>query len=131
VCAVWSGHPHAGERFTLDEFLALPHLNFRLAGRDNGSLAESYLAEIGCERRIVASTESFATAPFLLRETELVTLVPRRLGERLRGAAEIRLIEAPFTVPPLREKLVWSPRYTASPAHVWLRERLVEIAKGL
>jgi hypothetical protein len=61
---------------------------------------------MGCERRIVASTESFATAPFLLRETQLVTLVPRRLGERLRQAAEIRLIEPPFDVPPLREKLI-------------------------
>ena len=65
---------------------------------------------IGGERRIVASTESFATAPFLLRETPLVTLVPRRLGERLRQAADIRLVEPPFDVPPLREKLIWSPR---------------------
>ncbi len=66
-----------------------------MAGPDHGSIAENYLAEIGCEREIVASTESFATAPFLLRETPLVTLVPRRLGERLRQAADIRLIEAP------------------------------------
>jgi DNA-binding transcriptional LysR family regulator len=131
VCAVWSGHPHAKDRFTVDEFLALPHLSFRLAGLDHGSIAESFLTEIGCERRIVASTESFATAPFLLRETSLVTLVPRRLGERLRHAAEIRLIEPPFDVPPLREKLIWSPRYTASAAHMWLRTRLTEIATAL
>ena len=131
VCAVWSGHPHTKDRFTVDEFLALPHLSFRLAGLDHGSIAESFLTQIGCERRIVASTESFATAPFLLRETSLVTLVPRRLGERLRHAAEIRLIEPPFDVPPLREKLIWSPRYTASAAHLWLRTRLTEIATAL
>ena len=131
VCAVWSGHPHAGKRFTLEVFLALPHLSFRLAGPDQGSGAESFLAQAGCERRIVASTESFATAPFLLRETPLVSLVPRRLGERLRQAADIRLIEPPFDVPPLREKLIWNPRYTASAAHTWLRARFVEIAKTL
>lgn len=131
VCAVWANHPHERERFTLDEFLALPHLSFRLAGQDTGSIAENHLAAIGCERRIVASTESFATAPFLLRDTPLVTLVPRRLGERLVGAAEIRLIEPPFEVPPLREKLVWSPRYTASAAHAWIRERFVEVAGRL
>jgi DNA-binding transcriptional LysR family regulator len=131
ICAVWSGHPHSDERFTLEEFLALPHLSFRLAGPDHGSVAESYLAEMGCERRIVASTESFATAPFLLRETPLVSLVPRRLGERLRQAADIRLIEPPFDVPPLREKLIWSPRYTASAAHTWLRARLAEVAAAL
>jgi DNA-binding transcriptional LysR family regulator len=131
VCAVWSGHPHSGEQFTLDEFLALPHLTFRLAGREHGSIVESYLAEIGCERKIVASTESFATTPFLLRETSLVTLIPRRLGERLRQAAEIRLVQPPFDVPPLREKLIWSPRYTASAAHTWIRERFVEVARAL
>jgi LysR family nod box-dependent transcriptional activator len=131
VCAVWRGHPHDGERFTLDEFLALPHLSFRLAGPDHGSIAENHLAQLGCERRIVASTESFATAPFLLRDTTLVSLVPRRLGERLRDAADIRLIEPPFEAPPLREKLIWSPRFTASAPHAWLRQHFVEVARGL
>jgi LysR family nod box-dependent transcriptional activator len=131
ICAVWSGHAHSDERFTLGEFLALPHLSFRFAGPDHGSVAETYLAEMGCERRVAASTESFATAPFLLRETQLVTLVPRRLGERLRQAADIRLVEPPFDVPPLREKLIWSPRYTASAPHVWLRTQLTEAAAAL
>jgi DNA-binding transcriptional LysR family regulator len=131
VCAVWSGHPHARDHFTLDEFLAIPHLSFRLAGPDHGSIAESYLAQLGFELKIVASTESFATAPFLLRDTPFATLVPRRLGERLQRAAEIRLVELPLDIPLLHEKLIWSPRYTASPAHVWFRERLVEVARTL
>jgi DNA-binding transcriptional LysR family regulator len=131
VCAVWSGHAHAGAQFTLDEFLAIPHLSFRLSGPDHGSIAESYLAQLGFELKIVASTESFATAPFLLRETPFTTLVPRRLGERLQRAADIRLIELPLDIPPLREKLIWSPRYTASPAHAWFRAQLVEVAQAL
>ena len=131
TCAVWSGHPHTGEQFTIEEFLSLPHLSFGLAGPEHGSVAESYLAQMGCERRIVASTESFATALFLLQDTPLVTLVPRRLGERLRQAAQIRLIQPPFPLPALREKLIWSPRNTASPAHTWLRTRLTEVAATL
>ena len=131
VCAVWSQHPHTRDQFTLEEFLVIPHLSFRLAGPDHGSVAESYLAQLGFELKIVASTESFAMAPFLLRETPFTTLVPRRLGERLQQAAEIRLIELPLAIPPLREKLIWSPRYTASPAHAWFRARLAEIAEAL
>jgi DNA-binding transcriptional LysR family regulator len=131
ICAVWSGHAHVKERFTVEEFLAFPHLSFRLGGVDHGSVAETYLTQIGCERRIVASTESFATAPFMLRDTPLVTLMPRRLGQRLREAADIRLVEAPFDVPLLREKLIWSPRFTASAAHTWFRNRLLEVAKTL
>ncbi|HET7132654.1 MAG TPA: LysR family transcriptional regulator [Gammaproteobacteria bacterium] len=131
ICAVWSGHPHPRDRFTLEEYLALPHLSFRFAGPDHGSIAENHLAEIGIERRVVASTASFATAPFLLRETSLVTLVPRRLGERLQRAADIRLVEPPVELPPLREKLIWSPRFTASAPHAWLRAQVVEVASKL
>ena len=131
ICAVWKDHPHTARKFTPDEFLALPHLSFRLAGPDHGSIAENYLAQAGYERRIMASTESFATAPFLLRETSLVALIPLRLGERLERAADIRLIEPPFDVPPLREKLIWSPRFSSSAAHTWLRERFIEVAKTL
>lgn len=131
VSAVWSGHPHTASTFTLEEFLALPHLSFRLAGPDHGSIAESHLAQLGHELKIVASTESFATAPFLLRDTPFATLVPRRLGERLREAADIRLVELPLEIPRLREKLIWNPRYTASAAHAWFREQLVDVAQGL
>jgi DNA-binding transcriptional LysR family regulator len=67
----------------------------------------------------------------LLRDTPFATLVPRRLGERLRQAADIRLVELPLALPPLREKLIWSPRYTASPAHVWFRTRIADIAQAL
>jgi DNA-binding transcriptional LysR family regulator len=66
-----------------------------------------------------------------LRGTELLTILPRRLGERMRQAAEIKLFELPFDVPPLRETLVWNPRFTSSPAHTWMREQIVEVASSI
>ena len=131
VCAVWSEHPHQGDRFTAEEFLALPHLSFRLAGPEHGSTVENYLMAIGCQRRVVASSGSLAMAPFLLQGTPFVTLIPRRLGERVRHAADIKLVEPPFDIPPLRETLFWCPRFTASPAHTWLRERFCEAARAI
>jgi DNA-binding transcriptional LysR family regulator len=131
TCAVWSEHPSVGDRLTIEEFLALPHLGFNISDSEHVSLAEDHLARIGHVRRIVASTESFATAPFLLSETSLVTLIPRRLGERLRQAADIKLIEPPFEVPDISERLTWNPRFTASPAHAWMRTQVVEAAKTL
>lgn len=131
VCAVWSGHPSLGATLSLDEFLHLPHLAFGFSNPEHESIADDYLARSGYERRIVASTESFAAAPFLLAGTRFVVTVPRRLGERLRAAADIRLLEPPVDVPRLSLKLAWSARYTSSPKHVWLREQLVDIARAL
>jgi DNA-binding transcriptional LysR family regulator len=131
ICAVWSGHPTVGDRLTVEQFLALPHLTFNITDPEHTSLADEHLARIGYERKIVASTDSFATAPFLLRETSLITMVQRRLGARLERSAEIKLIEPPFEIPEMCERLSWNPRFSASPAHAWMREQLVEAAKSM
>lgn len=129
VCLVCTQHPTVKDAVTLEEFLALPHLTYNLSGPQYASIADEHFARSGYERRIVASTGSFAMAPFLVHGTTLITLVPRRLGERLQQAAGVRLVEPPVAIPPLREKLVWNPRFSASAAHVWMREQLLEVAK--
>jgi DNA-binding transcriptional LysR family regulator len=131
VCAAWAEHPTLGDELTVAEFLQQPHLSFNISDSGHFSIADEYLSKDGQARRIVGSTESFTAAPFLLRGTPLLTVLPRRLGERMREAAEIRLLELPFEIPPLREKLTWNPRFTSSPGHVWMREQLVEIAGAL
>jgi DNA-binding transcriptional LysR family regulator len=131
VCAAWDGHPSLGEDLTIEEFLKHPQMIFNISDPGHLSVADEYLLRNGHERNIVASTESFTAAPFLLQGTPLLTIVPRRLGERMRLAAEIRLLELPFDVPPLREKLVWNPRFTSSPGHAWMREQVVEVARAL
>ena len=131
VCAAWSGHSSLGDELSLDEFLSLPHLSFNISDPGHVSVADEFLASTGHTRRIVATTESFTAAPFLLNGTQLLSLLPRRLAERMQAAADIRLFELPLETPPLREKLVWNPRFTSSPGHTWMREQLVDIARGL
>jgi LysR family nod box-dependent transcriptional activator len=131
VCAAWSQHPSLADELTTEEFLRHPHMSFNISDPGHLSVADEFLAREGQERKIVASTESFTAAPFLLQGTTMLTIVPRQLGERMQLAAEIRLLEMPFDVPPLREKLVWNPRFTSSPGHVWMREQIVEVASAL
>lgn len=131
VCAAWTGHPGLGDRLTVEDFLDNPHLSFNISDPGHISIADEFVQSIGRERRVVASTASFTAAPFLLSGTSLLSIVPRRLGERMCAAADIRLLELPFDIPPLREKLVWNARFTSSPGHVWLRERLTDITDAL
>jgi DNA-binding transcriptional LysR family regulator len=131
VCAAWSEHPSIGDRLTLEEFLGHPHLAFNFSDPSHTSVADEHLAQIGNARKIIASTESFTAAPFLLVGTSMLTMVPRRLAKRMANAAPIRLLELPFEVPPLREKLAWNPRFTSSPAHQWIREQIADSALRL
>jgi DNA-binding transcriptional LysR family regulator len=131
VCAAWTQHPSLCSVLSIEEFLKHPHLSFNISDPGHASVADEFLANNGHARRIVASTESYTAAPFLLRGTPLLTILPRRLGERMQHAADIQLLELPFDVPPLCEELVWNPRFSASPAHVWMRDRLLEVARQL
>ena len=131
VCIAWAGHPSVGPTLTVDEFLAQPHMAFDLGDNDHNSLADEHLKHNGVQRTIVASTESFTNAPFLLQGTSMLATVPRRLAERLQQAAGIKLIELPVAVPPLVEQLAWNPRFTASLAHMWMRTLIAEVAATL
>lgn len=131
VCAVWAGHPSIGERLTSEEYLRHPHLTFNISDAGHFSVADEYLSRHGHEQKIAASTGSFTAAPFLLRGTQLLTMMPRHLGERMREAADLRLLDLPFEVPPLRERLAWNPRFDASPAHVWMRAQISAAAGSL
>lgn len=131
VCAAWAGHPSLGAELTVDEFLKNPHLTFNITDPWHFSIADDHVAGLGRERRILASTASFTAAPFLLSGTPLLTILPRRLGERMQIAADIKLLELPFAIPPLREKLIWNQRFTSSPAHAWMRRQIVEVAAAL
>jgi LysR family transcriptional regulator, nod-box dependent transcriptional activator len=130
TCAVCSRHPTIGHSVSMEDFLALPHLAFGFYG-ERFTLADDYLTHLGYHSKIVATTESFVTAPFLLRGTSLVTIVPKRLGARLQSAADVKLVDLPFDAPPFLERLVWNLRFTASPMHVWMRAQIAEVAKTL
>jgi DNA-binding transcriptional LysR family regulator len=131
VCAAWSGHESVGDELTIGKFLRHPHLSFNISDPGHVSVADEFLASSGHKRRILATTESFTAAPFLLKGTQLLSLLPRRLAEHMQAAADIRLFELPLEMPPLREKLVWNPRFTSSPGHTWMREQLVDLAGSL
>jgi LysR family nod box-dependent transcriptional activator len=131
VCILWDQHPTLGAQMTREEFLAQSHMTFSLGDEGHASVADAHLLRAGYRRKVVATTESFTNAPFLLQGTSMLTMVPRRLAERLREAAHIRLVDIPFEVPPLAEKLIWNPRFTQSRPHIWMRDLIAAIAATL
>lgn len=131
VCAICADHPSIGDRLTMEDYEKHPHLSFNVSDPVHLSMADEYLSRHGHVKRIAASTGSFTAAALLLRGTRLLTMMPRRLGERMQEPAHLRLLELPFDVPPLCEKLAWNPRFTSSPAHAWMREQISAAAKSL
>ena len=131
VCIRWDKHPALGAHLTLEDFMAQPHMAFTVGDEGHASIADEHLVRQGYQRNIVATTESFTNAPFLLQGTTMLAMVPRRLAQRLQEAAHLQLMDIPVDVPHLAEKLVWNPRFSQSRPHIWMRELIAGIAVTL
>jgi LysR family nod box-dependent transcriptional activator len=132
MCCVWDGNSRVGKHMTLELFSSLGHLIYSMGGGGQPvALPDIALSRLGVHRRIELSVESFLLAPFLLQETELVTLVPARAEAFLRRTGGIRLLEPPVELPELVETLWWHPRANADAAHTWLRNRIHELSTAL
>jgi len=132
MCCVWDGNKRVGKQMTLEVFTSLGHLVYSMGGGGQPvALPDLALSRLGVARRIDLSVESFLLAPFLLQETELITLVPARAEGFLRRIGEIRLLEPPIEIPAIVETLWWHPRANADAAHSWLRTRIHELSRDL
>jgi DNA-binding transcriptional LysR family regulator len=126
VAAVWDGHADINEPLTREVFCQVPHMAYN--PHPLPSLAESHLRQLGIERNIEVTTETFVLAPLLIRGTHLMAVVHERIARELAPLAHCRILELPFAMPAVTESMYWHPRYEDDPAHRWLRERIAALA---
>jgi DNA-binding transcriptional LysR family regulator len=126
VGAVWSQHPLAGQPLAPAALSEYPYLAFAPPG--GHSLMDEDLDRAGITTRVEATSVNFITLPFLLTGTDLVTIIPERLGRQIAPAADITLLEPEFVLRPVRESAFWHSRRDADPGHRWLREQLLSVA---
>lgn len=128
VGAVWTGHPRAGDRLTAELLADSPYLEYVIEGRR--SIVEEELDAAGCARRVAATAAGFVPMPFMLAGTDMVAVLPERLGRRVAAAADVRLLEPDVPLQPLRQSAYWHSRRDRDPGHVWLRGQLSAVAEA-
>lgn len=113
-----------GKTITLEQFQELPyvatHLNLFPA------LADAYLDHTGISRNVQITT-NFLIAPFLVKNTPLITLTSKIVTDILG----FRAVEPPLELPGLSTVMAWTSRVHEHPAHRWLRQQIRLIAAGL
>ncbi|MDV3124635.1 LysR substrate-binding domain-containing protein [Mycobacterium sp. 21AC1] len=98
VGVVRSGHGLAtGKRVTLKQFAAAEHLVFSRRGRLRGPVDE-LLAEHGLRRRVVACAPNPAGGLFLIRDSDLVGMLPARIGGDAIETFGLQSFPIPLTV---------------------------------
>lgn len=125
VCVLRQGHPASFEPLDVDRLCALEHGIMSHDGSSFRGATDKALAKLGRSRRVVVSVPSFMVLIDLVRNSDIMALLPQRLVE---DCSDLHICEPPLQVPGFTKILAWHERLQHDPAHGWLRERLAAIA---
>lgn len=124
VCVMRSDHPAARKPLTLDEFCRLEHALFSYTGGGFSGVTDEALARIGRQRQVMLSVKSFLVMANVLRASDLIAVVPKRLVDNLEGLV---IQPTPLPVAGFTKIAAWHERTHQDPAHRWIRELLFEL----
>jgi len=129
VCLVGSAQPVRTRRFTLKQYLQLPHaLVETLDGQQ--TMVDRPLAQLGVKRRVALRIPFFIPAIFAIARTDLILTVPRKLA-KIAAMAGLRIVEPPREIKAFPYFMAWHPRLTNEASHAWLREQIRVAARRI
>jgi DNA-binding transcriptional LysR family regulator len=130
ACFVRRGHPLGRlKRMNARRFLAAKHVDVSLAGGTSPSY-DLFLASQGLSRNLVVTVNHYAVAYEIVRQSDLIGVLPRDLAAQSQHAASLDVLPLPLSAPPRIVSLFWHQRNDTQPAQRWLRETLVEMLKA-
>jgi DNA-binding transcriptional LysR family regulator len=134
VGVVRAGHPLAGladvpaAQYTAYGHVAVPY------GERIARLLDAALAEQHLQRRIVAVLPNFTAALAVVRDSDLVALLPASVVTACAvpdTPPAVQAFELPVPMAPFAIAQMWHPRSEADPAHRWLRELVLAVCRDL
>lgn len=130
VCVVRREHPKVKRRLTLDQFVALPHVQVAPRGQPGGYV-DDLLAERGLQRRVTRAVPYFRTGLEMVSRSDRLLTISERIVQLLASDLDLRILEPPLPLEPYALSMVWHPRLDADPAHRWFREQLLAVTAAM
>ena len=123
VCLAARNHPRIGDKLGKAAFVKEAHIVVGSSGTGH-SIVDRVLDQQGLQREVVLRLPSFLGVARIVAQTELLVIVPRRLGNTLASQEAIRLLAPPVELPSYAVKQHWHERFHADAGNVWLRRTL-------
>jgi len=130
VCLVGSTQPVRKRRFTLKQYLQLPHALVETLGGQQ-TMVDRPLAQLGVKRRVALRLPFFLPAIFAIAKTDLVLTVPRKLAKITAPIAGLRVVEPPREIEAFPYFIAWHSRLSTEPAHAWFRDQVRAAARSI
>ena len=104
------------EQFAAERFI-------NVLSRSGHEAPARLLDQVGLRGQVELELTSYASAPYVVAATELVSIVPRHIAEVFARRHGLQVVELPFYVPPL--EVAAYTRRTPGPAQQWLADLVV------
>ena len=128
------------DNFTLDSYLQSQHVWVSKTGMGVGvgmnpddvqrlGWVDEALNKIGKRRRITVFTRHYQAAMLMAEQNDLIVTIPAKAANLQAHNPRVVVEQPPFDIPPITLKMAWSPLLQNNPAHRWMRNLIVEVAR--
>lgn len=131
VCVVCANNTEVGEKFSLEEYLAMGHVSVGFGSSRQLSIEDWFMKQYKAQRRIEVISSDFNTLPQWIMGTNRIATMHKRLAEYFAQYLPIRVLPTPVELPEMRENLQWHRAMDQDPLHRWVRERIQAAAGKL
>lgn len=144
------GHPLARRGPSVDEMADFPLITVSVGGLEEGAVSgyiferglarqselfdrqalEDALKEVGRRPRYGVTLPHSLVIGDLLATSDMIAIIPSPLAALLTAGGALRAKDLPYNVPATTLRALWHRRFEFDPAHIWLREQVLERARG-
>lgn len=122
ACMLRHDHPFEGNTLTMDDYLALGHI--QVSSRRQGSgLVDAELHKLGKRRPIQMRVQHYMVAPLIALRTDLALTAPVQLLQRY----DARILELPFPLAKVEWHLYWHRSGEQDQANRWVRGEMIRL----
>lgn len=126
LCA--DDNPHVGDEIDLETYLGLGHIVTEFGNTRMPSFEGWLLKQNQWHRNVEISVGNFLSIPLLVRGTNRIATIHRRLAKRFTSWLPLRTVELPFEMPNVSIGAIWHRSAESDPCMIWLVEQLKQIA---
>ncbi|WP_322083709.1 LysR family transcriptional regulator [Burkholderia sp. BCC1972] len=125
VCLANRHHPRIRSRLGAKQYRSEGHV--AITGGTGAQLLEQALRQAGIERDIVLELPGFLGLGAIVQTTDLITTLPRHIGETLAQASDLAVHACPIPVEGFAVRQHWHARYHHEAGNRWLRGVVIRL----
>lgn len=130
ACIMRPDHELASQNLTLNRFIQQDHLLVSLSGDPRG-IVDAQLEKQNKQRRIAMTVNSFSGALEILRESNLIAVMPLSIAMKSIERGDLIARGLPLEVAPVPISIAWHTRQQRDPGLAWMRTVISDVLQKL